>query len=82
MKHVHISKLIKFARKNKKLSQTVVAKKLGYDSCQFISNVERGECLFPVPEFKKLAKILGINSKTLLDGYLADVKDWAIKEMK
>lgn len=42
------------------LSQGEVAKKLGYNSPQFISNVERGLCSPALVSAKKMAKLYGI----------------------
>jgi transcriptional regulator with XRE-family HTH domain len=39
------------------LSQQKVASFLGYSSAQFVSNVERGLCMFPLTQAKKLVKI-------------------------
>ena len=47
------------ARNRVGLTQKDLAKKLGYSSAQFISNVERGLCLVPKSQLKKLEKHVG-----------------------
>lgn len=43
------------------LSQASIARKLGYGSAQFISNVERGLCNYPAKNLKKLEKLIKID---------------------
>lgn len=61
------------------LSQVAVAKKLGYGSAQFISNVERGLCGYPLKNLKKLEKVLGVDLKhmrtLLVSAYTAEVSN-------
>ncbi len=52
-------RIIKEARERAGLTQAKLATKLGYKSAQFISNSERGLCLLPASQFKKLAKVIG-----------------------
>lgn len=49
---------LKQYRENKKLSQIYVAKSLGYDSGQFISNIERGMCRMPLDKCKKYLSLI------------------------
>lgn len=53
------------------LTQIEVAKKLGYDSAQFISNFERGVCLPPKKTVKTLAKMYKMNFESLVMKYVA-----------
>lgn len=43
------------------LSQRQVAQKLGYNNAQFVSNVERGLCNYPLRNLKKLEKLIGLD---------------------
>jgi transcriptional regulator with XRE-family HTH domain len=81
MKHENMGTLLFDFRTLRKLSQGAVANKLGYGSSQFISNVERGLCLFPVKKFKKLAKVLDIDVELLVSAYMADVKEFINSEI-
>lgn len=72
---------IESKRIQKNLSQKDVADALGYDSSQFISNVERGLCLFPISKFKKLSKIFSVPVETVLAVYLHDKEQQARKEL-
>lgn len=62
-----VGALLKAARINSGITQLEIAKKLGYSSPQFVSNWERGESLPPMDHFPKLANLLGISSKELID---------------
>jgi len=59
------------------LSQVAVARKLGYGSAQFVSNVERGLCGYPLRNLRKLEKVLGVDLKhmqaLLVSAYDAEV---------
>jgi transcriptional regulator with XRE-family HTH domain len=57
IKKASVSELLRKARTKKGLSQSEVAKRLGYSSPQFISNWERGLSSPPIPKLKKLCKI-------------------------
>ena len=67
-----IGSTVRFYRARVGLSQTVVAKAMGYKNGQYISNVERGMCRVPVKSIPRLAKILNIGNETLIDSWLAD----------
>ena len=62
-----VGALIKLARTKAGLTQLQVAKKLGYTSPQFVSNWERGDSLPPMEIFPKLATLLHIDSKELIE---------------
>lgn len=55
------------ARVRANLSQWDVAKKLGYTSPQFISNLERGISSPPLKVLKVLVDLYGISSKELIE---------------
>jgi ribosome-binding protein aMBF1 (putative translation factor) len=62
-----INKLIKKAREEKGMSQGMLARKLGYGSGQFISNIERNRAPLPLVKFKMVARALDISMKKLAD---------------
>lgn len=55
-----LGKFLQKKRMEKGLSQGEVAKKLGYTSPQFISNIERGLCSPALSSAKKMAKLYDI----------------------
>jgi len=68
----NIQKLIKTAREKTNHSQTDLARLLGFKNGQYISNVERGLCSFPLKKAIKLCELLAIDK---VDFYLAYTKD-------
>ena len=78
-KSKQFSRLIKFIRTNKGISQLKISKALGYSSGQFISNIERDIAALPVTRLKALAKALDVDLKQLRKSYLesklAKIKD-------
>ena len=59
--------LLRNARIKSGLTQMEIAKKLGYSSSQFVSNWERGEALPPMDHFPRIANLLSINVKDLIE---------------
>lgn len=51
------------ARLAKGLSQTEVARKLGYSTPQFVSNWERGRCAPAEDSYPKLIKMYGLSER-------------------
>lgn len=58
---------LKQKRQKAGLSQSDVARKLGYMTPQFISNWERGVSDPPISTLKKLAEMYGINVEELFE---------------
>jgi len=52
-------KWLRNCRKQARITQTELAKALGYDSSQLISNIERGVSLLPSKRIPDLARVLG-----------------------
>lgn len=67
-------KVLKKYRKRAGLSQSSLGAKLGYDSGQFISNVERGVADIPAKKLKKLSDILATKSFVFKDALVKDYK--------
>lgn len=70
-----ISELLKSRRMEKKMSQTMLARHLGWDGAQYVSNIERDLCRLPMSRFKKITKVLEISPSTLYNAYVKDVSD-------
>lgn len=66
-KHDNLGTFLQEARVAANLSQWDVAKKLGYTSPQFISNLERGISSPPLKVLKVLVDMYGISSKELIE---------------
>lgn len=60
------SKFISELRAKKKWTQGQLAKALGFESPQLVSNIERGIQLFPVKRVKQFKKIFGNQAATEL----------------
>lgn len=70
---INFGKFVKKARIQAGLTQNQLAKRLGYDTSQFVSNIERGLCAYPLNKFKKVAKILDCDlCSGLTDHFLKD----------
>lgn len=81
-----IGKYLKEKRIAKGLSQHQVAAKLGYGSSQFVSNVERGMCGFPLVKLRKLVDIYELDAEFLanmiVDDHARHVRTTLIKAGK
>jgi len=64
--------LVRNYRQDKEMTQLDLAKKLGYDSTQFISLFERGVSKVPHNILGRLIIILGIPEKTILQILIKD----------
>jgi transcriptional regulator with XRE-family HTH domain len=56
--------LIAQNREKCKLTQVDLAKKLGWSTAQFVSNIERGTGKLPISKIKPMADALKLNVKT------------------
>ena len=65
--HYELGSLIRGYRTQKEMTQLELAKKLGYDSTQFVSLFERGLSKVPHNVLGQLIIILGIPEKKVLD---------------
>ena len=81
MKYENMSSLVYEWRKIAKMSQAELAERLGYGSSQFISNVERGLCTFPIKKMRKLSKILRLSPELLVSAYVADTTEELRREV-
>jgi transcriptional regulator with XRE-family HTH domain len=58
---------LKQKREEKQLTQFQVAKKLGYGSAQFISNMERGVSGVPMRSIKKVIELFDLPAEEFID---------------
>ena len=58
---------LKVKREAAGLSQSEIARGLGYSSPQFISNFERGLCSPPLPALKKMVEYYGISRREVIE---------------
>lgn len=78
--------MVRKQRLAKGLSQHEVATKLGYGSAQFVSNVERGMCSFPLTNMRKLGKVIDLDlkqvSEILVSEYTKEVQGTLLGKSK
>lgn len=72
----------KSLREKAGLTQRDVADELGYTTPQFISNVERGRCRYPVEKLARLKKLYGISTDNLVDLILREERQVILKQLK
>ena len=62
----------KALREKAGLTQREVSDALGYSTPQFISNVERGRCRFPIQKLAKIKKLYRLSVEQTVDLVMAD----------
>ena len=67
---VTINKFLTSARVARSMTQSSVAKKLGYLTAQYVSNWERGYCLPPKGKLREISRIYAIKYDTLVKLYV------------
>jgi transcriptional regulator with XRE-family HTH domain len=65
---------LKTARERRNITQSELAKKLGYSTSQFISNWERGLCDPPLDAIPEISQFLGISKKDVMSVILEQTK--------
>ncbi len=78
----HMAKLLKKAREEAGLSQWDVADFIGYDSPQFISNIERELSQLPRDKLPLVCEITKRNKKEFFEAYKDDYRDELIEKIK
>lgn len=73
MRNPKLGSFIREARRAKGLSQSELARALGYHP-QFISNWERGESRPPMEKLAALSRLLGVRRRKLVEIYLKAAK--------
>ena len=56
------------------LTQRDVSDTLGYSTPQFISNVERGRCRFPVQKLSKIKKLYKLSNEQVVELFISEEK--------
>lgn len=64
------------------LTQREVSDALGYTTPQFISNVERGRCRFPVEKLPKLKRLYRLSNDQVVEMIMVDEKRGLLKHFK
>lgn len=79
-----MARFLRVKRQELKLSQVGLASNLGWDTkqAQFLSNIERGICQFPVRYIKKLSETLQVNEETIIDLMAQDYKSNLSKQLE
>lgn len=75
-----VGKYLQKCRKASGATQADVARYLGYESNQYISNVERGQCLPTLWSAEKWCECVGANKK-LLGKLMIEAKTHEIREV-
>jgi transcriptional regulator with XRE-family HTH domain len=78
-----VAKLMRERRRELKLSQRELSAAVGFSTKegQFISNVERGKCQFPVKFINKLANALDVSNETVIELMTNDYRDAVKREV-
>ena len=83
MKNVRINgNQWKSLREKAGLTQREVSDTLGYSTPQFISNVERGRCRFPVQKLSKIKKLYRLSTEQVLDLFLTEERSSLLRVFK
>ncbi len=64
------------------LTQREVSDALGYSTPQFISNVERGRCRFPIQKLPKIKRLYKVSADQVIDLILSEEKSSLLKILK
>jgi len=82
MSFVEVGLFLKEKRVAAGLTQRQVSDHLGYESPQFVSNWERGECLPPPQKLKKLIKLLHIPADEIIQMIITEKSRAFQRDMK
>ena len=72
----------KSLRERAGLTQREVSGLLGYSTPQFISNVERGRCRFPVQKLPKIKKLYGLSTEQVVDLFVSEERTSIMRVFK
>lgn len=64
---ITLGSFLREKRRSRALTQGEVARKLGYGSAQFISNIERDCCAAPVPVLNKMVRLYRLPKKNFIN---------------
>lgn len=78
---MHFGEKIRKIRESKGLSQTKLAKKIGYKSNSYMASVEAGKFIPSKEKLKKIAKVLGLSFSEIKDILIeSKIEEMGIKE--
>lgn len=69
-------------REKARLTQREVSDALGYSTPQFISNVERGRCRFPIQKLNKIQKLYRLSAEQVVNLILTEEKQELLRVFK
>jgi transcriptional regulator with XRE-family HTH domain len=72
----------KVLREKAGLTQRDVSEALGYSTPQFISNVERGRCRFPVEKLNRIKKLYRLSVNQMIDLILNEERQGLLKVLR
>jgi len=78
-----VATFIKSKRNELKISQKQLSDKIGLKTKdgQFLSNVERGLCQFPIKYIKQLSQVLNVSEETIVELMTNDYKKCILKAL-
>lgn len=81
-KNINVPTKWKVFREKAGLTQREVSEALGYSTPQFVSNVERGRCRFPIQKLPRLKKLYRISAEQVIGLILAEERENLLKVFK
>lgn len=76
----HTGPLVRRLRLQAGLSQGKICRALGYQTPQYLSNIERGLCVFPARKAKKFCKLVKVDEGRLFAAMVDDYRNWLKRE--
>lgn len=64
------------------LTQNEVSRALGYSTPQFISNVERGRCRFPIQKLSRIRKLYRMSVEQVVELVVKEEKSGLLKAFR
>lgn len=64
------------------LTQSEVSRALGYSTPQFISNVERGRCRFPIQKLPRIRKLYRMSVEQVVELVVKEEKQGLLKAFR
>ncbi len=76
-----VGQFFKEKRTERGLTQSELAKTLGFKSAQIVSNWERGLCAPPLQSIGEMVKVLDLDVEEVLDIITAQNREYLLKQM-
>lgn len=77
-----IGSYLKDLRVESQMTQAAISAELGYQTAQFISNIERGQCAVPYEVIRKLIKLYGASEAGVIEFLVHLQQDYIAAEIK